>query len=422
MISTKKMWALSGTATLLALAASTVNTTGCTVTATAPADGGSSSGASSSGASSSGASSSGASSSGASGSGSGSGSSSGTSSGGEDSGTSSGGEDGGSSSGTPSDSGASDGGFCYTGTSPVPNTTLVALACSQSTPAGVTVHNGVVYWTNNVAGGTVMSVPETGGTPTTIATNQDYPWAIAVDDNNVYWTNYDNGYGPSVGGSTTSGAVMKVALTGGTPVALDTGLEDPWGIAATNVYYTNAGGGRVKSVPIAGGTPTVLASGQSGPAGIAVDGTNVYWANYTGGTISSIAKTGTGTVKVLTSSDNAQYAVGVAVNSTTLFFTAAPGGTTSLVASMPLAGSATPIVLASGQDTSWGIVIDANNVYWTNNDVSPGGAVSSVPLAGGSITKLATNLNNPTSIAMDSTGLYFTTASGGSRVFRLTPP
>ena len=37
-----------------------------------------------------------------------------------------------------------------------------------------------------------MSVPITGGTPTTVVSNQDYPWAIATDGKNIYWTNYDN--------------------------------------------------------------------------------------------------------------------------------------------------------------------------------------------------------------------------------------
>ncbi|HEY6463795.1 MAG TPA: hypothetical protein VIY73_26680, partial [Polyangiaceae bacterium] len=262
-----------------------------------------------------------------------------------------------------------------------------------------------------------------GGAPTVVATNQDYPWAIAVDDNNVYWTNYDNASAPENGGATSSGAVMKVPLTGGTPVTLDQGLAGPWGIAidATNVYYTNAGGGHVKSVPIAGGTVTTLASNQQTPVGIAVDGTNVYWANYANGTIGATAKGGGGGVGVLTTSNTAAYVEAVAVNATTLFFGSNDGNTTSVVASMPLAGSSSPTILASGRDTVNAIALDSTNVYWVEDDVNPQGNISTLPLGGGTVTKLAPGVDYPTAIAVDATGLYYV-ASGAGRVWRLTPP
>jgi hypothetical protein len=118
-----------------------------------------------------------------------------------------------------------------------------------------------------------MSVPVTGGTPTTLVSNQDYPWAIAVDNNNVYWTNYGNS-GAVSGGMTTTGAVLQAPIGGGTVVTLAQGLEDPYGIAldAQNVYFTTYAGGRVKKVPIGGGTVVVLAEGLNNPCYIAVSG------------------------------------------------------------------------------------------------------------------------------------------------------
>jgi hypothetical protein len=301
------------------------------------------------------------------------------------------------------------------------------------------VHNGVVYWTDYMAAGTVMSEPETGGPITTIALNQDWPYAIAVDDDNVYWTNYDSQYAPG-GGSGTSGSVMKQPLTGGgTPIALATGLEGPTAIAidATNVYFAQSVGGTIKSVPIAStgsGPVTVLATLQT-PYGIAVQNGVVYWTNYGGTTgpngnsyasVMSISSSGpdAGGAKILTAATNAAGAYGIAVNATTIFFTAQNNtGTATSVESLPLAGG-NPTVLAPGQLQATGIAIDGTNIYWTDWDPNSG-TVSSMPLPTGSgpgaITVLAKSSDEPLAIAVDATGIYYT-AAGGGRVWRLTPP
>ena len=65
-------------------------------------------------------------------------------------------------------------------------------------------------------------------------------------------------------------------------VTLATGQGQPRRLAVdgTNVYWTNFSDGTVMKTPARSGGPiTALASGQDSPASIAVDGTYAYWTN-----------------------------------------------------------------------------------------------------------------------------------------------
>jgi len=70
-------------------------------------------------------------------------------------------------------------------------------------------------------------------------------------------------------------------------------------------------------------------------------------------------------------------------------------------------GSGSPVVLASGQMSAFGIAVDGTGVYWT---VSPHGAVMKVPIGGGSATTLASGAA-PMAIALGSTSVYWTDVS-----------
>jgi len=79
-----------------------------------------------------------------------------------------------------------------------------------------------------------------------------------------------------------------VAGCGGTPTALASGQDYPWRVAVdgSNVYWANYfGPASVMEVPIAGGIPTALATGESNPAGIVVRGGSVFWSDTGSGRI-----------------------------------------------------------------------------------------------------------------------------------------
>lgn len=76
----------------------------------------------------------------------------------------------------------------------------------------------------------------------------------------------------------------------------------------------------------------------------------------------------------------------------------------------PLAGG-TVTTLASGQADPDAIAVDATSVYWIDQH---DGTVMKVPLGGGTTTTLASGQNAPRCIAVDSKSVYWTDVGGGT--------
>ena len=55
-----------------------------------------------------------------------------------------------------------------------------------------------------------------------------------------------------------------------------------------NVFWADYTGGSIVTQEVFGGVATTLAAGQGAPNGIVVDATSVYWANYMTGTIMKV--------------------------------------------------------------------------------------------------------------------------------------
>jgi sugar lactone lactonase YvrE len=148
---------------------------------------------------------------------------------------------------------------------------------------GLTSDDVNLFWVNR-QDGNVKKSDLALGNETMLAVG-DVPWDIAVDADNVYWT--EQGSAPN------SGKVMKASKVDGSgATVLASGQSGPAGIAidGSKVYWANQTGGTINAVPIAGGAVQVLATGQKKPINVAVDAAHVYWANTTGDTIVRIAK------------------------------------------------------------------------------------------------------------------------------------
>src|SRR5580698_4998036 len=103
---------------------------------------------------------------------------------------------------------------------------LALMACGNSgnKPGGTAGAGGGTAGTTGGQGGGGKGGQGGGGnadagcavSPTVLASGQSSPMSIVSDGVNVYWAN-----------TGTAAGVMKVAVTGGTPVAVATGLHQP---------------------------------------------------------------------------------------------------------------------------------------------------------------------------------------------------
>lgn len=108
------------------------------------------------------------------------------------------------------------------------------------------VDDTTLYFTNG-AGGTVGSLPKSGGTPTVFVSDCDSPMRVAVDEANIYWTAYG-----TLAASPSDSSVMKCAKSGcgaSGPTVLAKGLAGLSGFLAVDasyVYVTVTGDGTIR--------------------------------------------------------------------------------------------------------------------------------------------------------------------------------
>jgi hypothetical protein len=215
----------------------------------------------------------------------------------------------------------------------------------------------------------VMKVPLSGGTPVTLASSQ-LPGTIAVDGTSVYWSASD----PTFNGWD----IVKVGLSGGTPLVLVSGLREPaWEIFvdSTNVYWTLFNVETISKVGLSGGTPMTIATGVSAFAS-AIDSTSIYWTEHATGSVQKVGLYG-----------------------------------------------GDPVTLALLQVPSLGIAVDSAAVYWTvqnehnwdgcDTAACQTGLLQKTGLAAGTVVTLASG-PSPRAIAVDSTSVYWTDTSAGT--------
>jgi hypothetical protein len=146
---------------------------------------------------------------------------------------------------------------------------LVTLADGQDHASAFAIDSTNVYWNgySTDSGGSLTKIAQAGGKPFTLAIGLPIVGPIAADANGVYW-----------------GGVMKVALEGGAPIDLTSpggatqGGNNGIAVDDTNAYWLS--GSSVMKVLLTGGTPVCHALFQSTGGvgrGLVADSTSVYW-------------------------------------------------------------------------------------------------------------------------------------------------
>ncbi len=272
--------------------------------------------------------------------------------------------------------------------------TIITLAQGLNRPWNLTVDANSVYWVENDArNGAVKKVPINGGAVTTLSSGLVEPSAIAVDNSFVYWIERNNG---------SNGSIKKIPLGGGSPTTLATGLnnaQNHMALDASFIYFgdgISGGGGAIRKVSKSGGAVTTLVSTGilNLRTAIAVDLSYVYFTDdlnnikrvpVNGGTVTTI---GSGNPSAMTLYGNDLYWVEYS------------SGT---VKKMPKNGG-TVTTLASGSNSPAGITTDGSNVFWI--EFTWPGSVKKVPINGGSVTTIV-NEANSIGIAADSQSPYW---------------
>ncbi|MFI5042766.1 MAG: hypothetical protein ACHQNA_13135 [Acidimicrobiales bacterium] len=282
------------------------------------------------------------------------------------------------------------------------------------------LYEGGLAWDGCASTGTCPPV-----VASVLASGQASPGGIAVDATSVYWVNLgmlaDGGVdgGGDAGPVRAGSQIMKCAKAGcgGRPTVLAEGGWDGMSklaVDATSVYWLTTG--QVLACPLDGcaGPPRVVWSGTDALYDIAVDSTGVYFTVPALGQLLVCPGTGcTGNPTPLWPqqfNDSGLFLSGspggIALDATNVYFLsnaayacdkANCGGTIRRVASSPASGFL-------GQ-----IAVDDANVYVTNFDTAAAGGIFWAPKASSdqSLSVLLQGLSEPTAIAADGAGLYF---------------
>ena len=216
-------------------------------------------------------------------------------------------------------------------------------------------------------------------------------------------------------------AIDRVPLTGGAaqqlaPIAMvpnvDGSVTHPFGIVAyADRLYFSVSGGLVLRVGKDGTGLSGIALGGSLVIDLVVDNDNLYFRDSD--TVFRIPHTG-GATTTMFKAQAGSFINALRLDDAYVYWTVAPSSVAGQgqVQRMPKAGGAVE-TLATGLDQPTAIAIDSTDVYFADSrsDVSPGsGVIERIQSPNGAPTVLVENIANPYSLIVTATDVYWTNA------------
>jgi hypothetical protein len=315
-----------------------------------------------------------------------------------------------------------------------------AIAIRMGIPRNVAVHGQDIYWIEEnptISGITfdqhrwLKKITPTGDV-TVLADGQCLTGALVIDTTYVYWLSFTCAQSP------TTSTISRLPLAGGpsTNLFTTTGGISALGSDGTSLYWveTSAQLASIKKLPKTGGIPQVVFSSPScslicfqdnlvvmngfvyfSEAYVSNSNTNPETIGYRLRQVPANGGAGT----LLLDVPSGGPVLSMAVDTANLYWS-----DTSTVNAIPLGGGAASI-LASGLNRPIAIAVDSTNIYWlvaTPFDFTfvSFGLIQTTPKTGGAITPIIGNLLDPVApIAVDSANIYWSEGDPATGLYGL---
>lgn len=265
-----------------------------------------------------------------------------------------------------------------------------------------------VYWSDTT---TINSVPISGGSRVILSSLENQANSIAIQDNRLFWV--------ETACCTTGqmGRIKSVPLQGGQVSVVLDGLTAPNGklaITSTNLYWIEGGAelaregrGRVRTVSIPSGAITTVASGflNSARPPFVIVGQSIYVADV--GSIKKLPIDG-GFPEILYSMGIDQSTVGhindITSDGSYIYWTE---DIASAVRRMSLSGGPVTTLSTATSAHAGKIAVASGSVYWLDDLSTAGYSLRKLPVAGGTLSTIATSIQSPTGLEVDADNAYF---------------
>jgi len=301
-----------------------------------------------------------------------------------------------------------DGGRPADGAVPVPQGPI-RLATGEMNVHALAVDGTSVYFTRFAANGDVKQLALAGGAPIALGSGIDGPTDLALDGaGGVYWV--------TVGAAGTWQLFDAMIGVAGSARSLlspaPTGAAHGIAVDVAHVFVgqgSSAGYATLSAIPRGGGVGTTVASGPGKLGNVRERGTDVVWTDTASGRVYSVAKTAPASLVAMGTGMTQPSELVLAGNSAFWINHGAQGAGAIYAGAIGAAQSARPI--ASNLGLPAGIATDGVLVFWT--DAATGELFSMRP-DGTARSRVAANIAQPGPLAATLTTLVWYDASDGS--------